>query len=69
MEESIFINEELQGFDHVEDELLLLSTSSPEHVPASALEVAAPLSYLRGRSSPSRELPLTFRRHIHLNKS
>jgi hypothetical protein len=24
---------------------------------------------LRGRSSPSRVLPLTFRRHIHLNKS
>jgi hypothetical protein len=24
---------------------------------------------LRGRSSPTRELPLTFRRHIHLNRS
>jgi hypothetical protein len=24
---------------------------------------------LRGRSSPGREFPLTFRRHIHLNRS
>jgi hypothetical protein len=42
MEESIFVYEELQSFSHVEDELLLLSTSSPELVPASTLEAEAP---------------------------
>jgi hypothetical protein len=42
MEESIFIDEELQGFDGDEDEPLLPSTSSPELVPASTLEVKAP---------------------------
>jgi hypothetical protein len=33
MEESIFVNEELQGFDSDEDEQLRPSTSSPELVP------------------------------------
>jgi hypothetical protein len=42
MEESIFVDEELQCFDGDEDELLLLSTSSPELVPAFTLEVEAP---------------------------
>jgi hypothetical protein len=42
MEESNFIDEELQGFDSDKDELLLSSTSSPELVPASTLEVEAP---------------------------
>jgi hypothetical protein len=42
MEESIFVYEELQSFSHIEDELLLLSTSSPELVPASTLEAEAP---------------------------
>jgi hypothetical protein len=42
MEESIFIDEELQGFDRDEGEPLLLSTLSPELVPASTLEVEAP---------------------------
>jgi hypothetical protein len=42
MEESIFINEGLQGIDGDEDEPLLPSTSSPEHVPASTLEAEAP---------------------------
>jgi hypothetical protein len=63
------------------DEPLLPSTSSPELVPASTLEAEAPqattssttvveASYgLRERSSPSRELILTFRRHIYLNRS
>jgi hypothetical protein len=37
MEESIFVDEELQGFDGNEDEPLHLSTSSPELVPASTL--------------------------------
>jgi hypothetical protein len=42
MEESIFVDEELQGFDGDEDEPLLPSTSSPELVPASTLEAEAP---------------------------
>jgi hypothetical protein len=42
MEVSIFIDEELQGFDRDEDEPLLPSTSLPELVPASTLEVEAP---------------------------
>jgi hypothetical protein len=39
MEESIFVYEELQGFDGDEDESLHPSTSSPELVPTSTLEV------------------------------
>jgi hypothetical protein len=75
MEESIFVDEGLQGFDSDEDEPLLPSTSSPEPVPALTLEAEAPLQQqwrchrLRGRSSLSWELPLTFRRHIHLSRS
>jgi hypothetical protein len=80
MEESIFVDEGLQGVDGDEDEPLLPSTSSPEHVPVSTLEAEAPLattsftaaveaSWVEGRSSLSREFPLTFRRHIHLNRS
>jgi hypothetical protein len=42
MEESIFVGEELQGVDDDEDEPLLLSTSSPEPIPASTLEAEAP---------------------------
>jgi hypothetical protein len=42
MEESIFVDEELQGFYRDEDELLLASTSSSELVPASTLEAEAP---------------------------
>jgi hypothetical protein len=42
MEESIFVDEELQGFDGDEDEPLRPSTSSTEHVPASTLDVKAP---------------------------
>jgi hypothetical protein len=41
MEESIFIDEGLQGVDSDEDESLLPSTSTPEHVPASTLKVEA----------------------------
>jgi hypothetical protein len=41
MEESIFVDEELQGFDHDKDELLLLSISSSKFVPASTLEAEA----------------------------
>jgi hypothetical protein len=43
MEESIFVDEELQGFKHDEDEhIALVSTSSPGHVPAPTLEAEAP---------------------------
>jgi hypothetical protein len=42
MEESIFVDEGLQGVDCDEDEPLLSSTSSPELVPASTLEAEAP---------------------------
>jgi hypothetical protein len=42
MEERIFIDEGLQGVDGDEDEPLLPSTSSPELVHASTLEVEAP---------------------------
>jgi hypothetical protein len=42
MDEIIFIDEELQGVDDDEDDPLHLSTSSPEHVPASTLEADAP---------------------------
>jgi hypothetical protein len=41
MEESIFIDEGLQGVDGDEDEPLLPSTSSPEPVPPSTLEAEA----------------------------
>jgi hypothetical protein len=42
MEESIFVDRELQGFDDDEDDPLRSSTSSPEHVPTSTLEAKAP---------------------------
>jgi hypothetical protein len=42
MEEIIFVDEGLQGVDGDEDEPLLRSTSSPEHVPASTLQAEAP---------------------------
>jgi hypothetical protein len=42
MEESIFVDEGLQGVNSGEYEPLLPSTSSPEHVPASTLETEAP---------------------------
>jgi hypothetical protein len=42
MEESIFIDEGLQGINGDEDEPLLPSISSPELVPASTLEAEAP---------------------------
>jgi hypothetical protein len=42
MEESIFVYEELQGFDDDEDEPLLPSTSSSELIPAFTLEAEAP---------------------------
>jgi hypothetical protein len=42
MEESIFVDEGLQGIDGDEDEPLLPSTSSPEPVSASTLKAEAP---------------------------
>jgi hypothetical protein len=42
MEEIIFVDDELQGFDGDEDEPLLPSTSSPELVLTSTLEAEAP---------------------------
>jgi hypothetical protein len=42
MEESIFIDEGLQGIDGDEDEPLFPSTSLPEHVLTSTLEAEAP---------------------------
>jgi hypothetical protein len=42
MEESVFVDEELQGFDGDKDEPQLPSTSSPELVPASTLEAETP---------------------------
>jgi hypothetical protein len=42
IEESIFIDEGLQSIDSDEDEPLLSSTSSPEHVPAFTFEAEAP---------------------------
>jgi hypothetical protein len=42
MEESIFVDEGLQGVDDDEDEPLLSSTSSPEPVLTSTLEVESP---------------------------
>jgi hypothetical protein len=42
IQESIFVDEKLQGFDHGEDEPLLPSTLSPKFVPASTLEAEAP---------------------------
>jgi hypothetical protein len=43
MEESIFVDEELQGFKGDEDEYIApVSTSSPGPIPASTLEVDAP---------------------------
>jgi hypothetical protein len=43
MEESIFVDEELQGFEGDEDEhISSASTLSPGHVPASTLEAEAP---------------------------
>jgi hypothetical protein len=80
MEESIYVDEGLQGVNGDEHEPLFPSTSSHEHVLASTLEAEAPqattsftaaveASWVEGRSSPCRVLHLTFRRHIHLNRS
>jgi hypothetical protein len=80
IEESISIDEGLQGVDGDKYEPLLPSISSPESIPTSTLEAEAPqattsstiaveASQVGGRSSLSQVLPLTFRRHIHLSRS
>jgi hypothetical protein len=80
IEESIFVDEGLYDIDGDEDEPLLPFISSPEPLPVFTFEAEAPhittsstvtvqTSRVEGRSSSSRVLPLTFRRHIHLNKS
>jgi hypothetical protein len=80
MDECIFVDKELQGFDGDEDEPLLPSTSSLELVPASTLEAEAyqattsstsivEASWVEGEIISEQELPLTFRRHINLNRS
>jgi hypothetical protein len=68
MEESIFVDEGLQGINGDEDEPLLPSTSSPESVPASTLEAeashattsstaAVEASRVEGEIVPEREAP------------
>jgi hypothetical protein len=42
MEESIFVDQGLQGINGDEDDPLLPSTSPSEHIPASILEAEAP---------------------------
>jgi hypothetical protein len=80
MEESIFVDEELHDFNSDEDEPLHSSKSSLELILTFTLKAEAPqattsftatveASRVEGRSSLSRVLPLTFRRHIHLNRS
>jgi hypothetical protein len=41
MEESIFVDEELNSFDHDENDPLLSSTSSPKLIPTFTLEAEA----------------------------
>jgi hypothetical protein len=74
MVESINVDEGLQGIDGDEDEPLLPSTSSPKHVPASTLEAEAPqattsCTTAMEMSRVEGEIPLTFRRYIHLSRS
>jgi hypothetical protein len=80
MEESIFANEELQGFNCDEDEPLRPSTSSLEPVLASTLEAEAPqattssiaaveASQIEWEVISDQGAPSQFRRHMHLNKS
>jgi hypothetical protein len=68
MEESIFVDEGLQGINGDEDEPLLPSTSSPESVPASTIEAeashattsstaAVEASRVEGEIVPEREAP------------
>jgi hypothetical protein len=49
IDESIFVDEGLQGIDDDEGKPLLPSTSSPEHVPASRLEAEAPQATMRNQ--------------------
>jgi hypothetical protein len=80
IEEIIFIDEKLHGIDSDEDEPLLPYASSPELVLVSTLEaetpqatisstVAVEASRVEGEIISEQGGPLTFRRHINLNKS
>jgi hypothetical protein len=80
MEESIFVDEGLQGVDSDENEPVLPSTSSPEHVLASSLEAEAPhstisstvgveASRVEGEIISESGAPSHVQKHIHLNKS
>jgi hypothetical protein len=80
IDESNFIDKELQGLDGDEDEPQHPSTSSPKYIPTFTLNAEAhqattsstatvKASRIEGRSSLSWVLPFTFRRHIHLNRS
>jgi hypothetical protein len=80
MEESIIVDEGLQGVNGDKNNPLLPSTSSHELVPSSTLEAKAPrattssttvveASQVEGEIVSKWELTLTFRRRIHLNKS
>jgi hypothetical protein len=81
MEDSIFIDEDLQGLESDEDERVApASTSSTGHVPTSTIEAEAPqaansssvgvhASGIEGGSTSRVEPHPTFKRHIHLNKS
>jgi hypothetical protein len=80
IDESIFIDEGLQGVDGDEDDPLLPSTSSLEPIPAFTLEAEAPQATTSSTaaveaSRVEREIisesgaPSQFRRCIHLNKS
>jgi hypothetical protein len=79
MEENIFVDEGLQGVDGDEDHYFHLHHHPIlfllPHLKQRLLRLPPNPQQqqrchgLRGRSSPSREIPLTFRRHIHLSKS
>jgi hypothetical protein len=66
MEESIFVEEGLQGVDG-DVHASTLEVEAPHATTSSTAAVEA--SRVGGRSSPSQELPLIFRRHIHLSRS
>jgi hypothetical protein len=74
MEESIFVDEELQGFDGDEDEPLRPSTTSPELIPASTLEVEAPQATTSSTvaveaSRVVREINSEYRAPSHIQKA
>jgi hypothetical protein len=80
IDKSIFVDEGLQDINGDEDELYFHIHHHPSlflllHLKQRLLRLSPPPQQqqrrhgLSGRSSLSRELPLTFRRHIHLSRS